>query len=312
MYHEKTKHAARSKWKGILGEIGVDRRALSGKHCACPLCGGTDRFRFDNREGDGTWICNQCGAGDGMALAIKFTGKDFATIAAEIDALLGNVSFEPEKTKPAMTEAETRAVLRRVATQTVKVTAGDLVDTYLCSRHIGEAHYPKALRFAAGLPDGEGGIRPAMVATVRTHDGENVSLHRTFLKSDGTGKAEMGTPRKGLGPQPDGCAVRLCDDWHGGPLGIAEGIETAMSASAYFDMPVWAALDAGKLSKWIPPEGCTEVAVFGDNDLNFAGQRAAYVLAHRLATGKAPIPVTVHIPSEAKTDWADVWARSRR
>jgi putative DNA primase/helicase len=311
MFHEKTKHAARSKWKGILGEFGVDRAALTGKHCACPICGGTDRFRYDNLDGDGTWICNQCGAGDGMALAMKITGKDFAAVAAEIDAMLGNVSFEAEKPKAAMSDDEMRAVLRRVASQTVKMAQGDLADIYLCSRHIGEVHYPKALRFARALSDGEGGIRPAMVATVSTYDGTNVSLHRTYLRSDGKGKAEMETPKKGLGPQPDGCAVRLCDDWHGGPLGIAEGIETALSASAHFDMPVWAALDAGNLSKWIPPEGCTEVAVFGDNDANYAGQRAAYTLGHRLATGKAPLPVTIHIPPTTGEDWADVWARSR-
>lgn len=307
MFHEKTKHAARSKWKGILGELGVDRQALSGKHCACPLCGGKDRFRFDNREGDGTWICNQCGAGDGLALAIRFTGKDFASVAAEIDALLGNVAFEPENAKPVMTDAETRAILRRVATQTVKVSAGDLVDIYLRSRRIDEAHYPTALRFAAALPDGEGGVRPAMVATVRAHDGENVSLHRTFLKPDGTGKAEMRSPKKGLGPQPEGCAVRLCDGWHGGPLGIAEGIETALAASAYFELPVWAALDAGNLAKWIPPEDCDEVSIFSDNDANFTGQAAAYRLASRLSL--KGVAVTVQIPPAIGEDWADVWAR---
>jgi putative DNA primase/helicase len=27
----------------------MDERALSGKHGPCPLCGGRDRFRFDDR-----------------------------------------------------------------------------------------------------------------------------------------------------------------------------------------------------------------------------------------------------------------------
>ena len=37
-----------------------------------------------------------------------------------------------------------------------------------------------------------------------------------------------------------------------------------------------AALNAPMLRKWTPPEGCDEVAVFGDNDAGFAGQAAAY------------------------------------
>ena len=38
------------------------------RHQACPVCGGSDRFRFDDKEGRGTWFCNQCGAGDGLKL----------------------------------------------------------------------------------------------------------------------------------------------------------------------------------------------------------------------------------------------------
>ena len=32
------------------------------------MCGGKDRFRFDNQNGRGTYICNQCGSGDGLEL----------------------------------------------------------------------------------------------------------------------------------------------------------------------------------------------------------------------------------------------------
>ncbi|NYY79755.1 hypothetical protein DMH17_06695 [Raoultella planticola] len=35
------------------------------------MCGGADRFRFDDKEGRGTWFCNQCGAGDGLKLVEK-------------------------------------------------------------------------------------------------------------------------------------------------------------------------------------------------------------------------------------------------
>jgi len=57
---------AQGRWKSILTALGADEKTLSGKHTACPLCGGKDRFRFDDKEGRGTYFCSGCGAGDGV------------------------------------------------------------------------------------------------------------------------------------------------------------------------------------------------------------------------------------------------------
>ena len=43
----------------------------TGKHTSCPACGGKDRFRFDDKQGDGTFYCNQCGAGNGFQLIMN-------------------------------------------------------------------------------------------------------------------------------------------------------------------------------------------------------------------------------------------------
>ena len=60
---------ALGRWKGILAGIGVDPKYLTGKNVGCPLCkDGKDRFRFDDKRGEGTWICNRCGAGSGVDL----------------------------------------------------------------------------------------------------------------------------------------------------------------------------------------------------------------------------------------------------
>ena len=64
------------------------------------------------------------------------------------------------------------------------------------------------------------------------------------------------------------------------------------------------------LANWTPPEGCTEVAIFGDNDPKFAGQAAAYQLASRLAS--TGIDVTVHIPRQSGWDWNDELMTSYR
>ena len=111
-----------------------------------------------------------------------------------------------------------------------------------------------------------------MLAMVRDGDGKPVTLHRTFLRPDGSGKAEMRSPRKLMpGPVPAGSAIRL------GPvrevLGIAEGIETALAASMMFKMPVWSVINAAGMSSWSPPEGVSEVHIFGDCDEGFGGPR---------------------------------------
>lgn len=42
---------AQGRWPSILAAFGLDERALSGKHGPCPMCGGQDRFRFDDLDG---------------------------------------------------------------------------------------------------------------------------------------------------------------------------------------------------------------------------------------------------------------------
>jgi putative DNA primase/helicase len=304
VFHEKTTHAAKGKWKGILMTFGLPADALTGKHSKCPLCGSKDNFRFDNKDQRGTYICT-CGAGDGMKLAMEYTGRSFRDLAPAIDEMLGNVTPDTCQPQAGLSADQIRDALRDTYRATEVVKPGDLVDRYLQSRGVGDTAYPDGLRFAPKLRDGDGGIRPAMVAMVVDVAGKPVSMHRTFLKSDGSGKAEMQNPRKMMpGTLPEGACVRLSEFVPGGALGIAEGIETALAASALFEMPVWSAINTAILKKWMPPEGCQEVAIFADNDAKFGGQGAAYTLAHRLAVKGAR--VTVHVPDRAGRDWNDV------
>ena len=304
MHHEKTAHAAKGKWRGILLTLGLPEGYLKDRHGPCPLCGGKDRFRWDNKDGSGSYICGQCGAGDGMKLAMEYTSKTFAEVAREIDEMVGNL--KPETPRPQMTDEDRRGILRDTYKATRRVQPGDLVHRYLEARGVEELIYPDALRFAPALRDGNGGVRPCMVAMVSGPDGKPVSMHRTFLRPDGLAKAEMASPRKMMpGELPEGACVRLGEYVPGGPLGVSEGIETALSASAIYQMPVWAAISASILAKWTPPDGCEEVAIFGDNDPKFGGQAAAWSLAHRLAV--KGLTVSVHIPPQAGTDWNDVY-----
>lgn len=313
-YHERTTAAAKGRWKGILIELGVPSAVLTGRHCPCPLCGSKDNFRWDNAEGSGSYICT-CGAGHGMKLATEFTGQAFPELAPRIDAMLGNIKPETAPQRPVMGDDDRKRLLRATVAETRQVQEGDLVHRYLESRGLGERVYPPALRFGPAMRDGDGGVRPCMVALVGTHGNcddrgrqKYDTLHRTFLRADGLAKAEMDAPRKLMpGELPAGACVML-SHWTGnGPIGIAEGIETAMAASALFDIPVWAAINATMLAKWTPPAGADEVVIFGDHDPRFAGQAAAYTLAHRITTAKATrdIPVRVLIPPLMGRDWND-------
>lgn len=310
MNHEKTAHAAKGKWRGILLSLGLPESCLRDRHGPCPICGGIDRFRWDNKDGRGTYICGQCGAGDGFDLACKFTGRSWQDVAQEIDGLVGNLT--PETPRRELTADDHARILRETYAATVPVQAGDLVHRYLASRGVDELIYPPALRFGATLRDGEGGVRPCMVALVGVY-GETdargrqryATMHRTFLRPDGSGKADMERPRKMMpGEIPDGACVMLSRWTHSGVIGVAEGIETAMSASAIFGVPVWAAISSGGLAKWVPPPDAEEVAIFADNDAKYGGQAAAYHLAHRLAVKGAR--VTVNAPETAGQDWNDV------
>lgn len=80
--------AAIGRWPDLLTAVGIDT-PFSGKHGPCPACGGKDRFRFDNKGGRGTWICNQCGAGDGLDLVGKVTGKLPKEVAELLAPLVG-------------------------------------------------------------------------------------------------------------------------------------------------------------------------------------------------------------------------------
>ena len=73
-----------------------------------------------------------------------------------------------------------------------------------------------------------------------------------------------------------GCSP-IGDDGH---LGIAEGIETALSAQAIFNVPTWAALSADGLRRWQWPAGVKRVTIFAD--AGDAGLQAASDLAERL------------------------------
>lgn len=308
--------AAKGRWPNILPALGIDAAHLTGKPGPCPLCkAGTDRWRFDDKDGKGTWFCSFAHdgkrAGDGVALVMLANGWDFTKAAREIEKLVGvaPVSIPGKAVDPAKVRERMNALWRQAKPLTAIMAAREwwmarIGETPVC----GDLRAVDALKYQDGL-GGSASHHPAMLALVRGSDGKAVNVHRTYLAAGGR-KAAVPKVRKltgGLTLAP-GSAVRLAPAQ--AVMGIAEGIETAVAASKLCGLPVWAALNASNLERWTPPPGVLDVVVFGDNDAakEFTGQTAAYALARRLKS--VGLAVNVMIPTEPG-DWNDVWlARS--
>lgn len=292
---------ARGHWHKLLPALGVDSQYLVNKHGPCPMCGGSDRFRWDNKDGEGGFICGQCGGGDGFDLARKVTGKGFADILQQIESLLGQ-KCKYDTPNNHGEESRLKDLYKSIWTGAGQATATDPVGVYLTHR-LGRFWAFQGVRFNRYAWHTEERARfPAMVTQIVTPEGRAVNLHLTYLTHDGY-KASIAKPKLVMaGRLPDGCAIRL------GPererMGVAEGIETALSAAILFKIPVWACVNGNLLAKWQPPETAKEILIFGDNDQNFTGQAKAYHLANRLEV-QFKRKAKVLIPPQEGQDWND-------
>lgn len=174
-------------------------------------------------------------------------------------------------------EAERRAEQARRLWQEAQPIAGTAAETYLCGRGISCA-LPPVLRYHPEAWHGPTARRwPAMVAAVQ---GVGLpAVHRTWLRADGSGKADIEPAKAMLGACAGG-AVRLS----GSPsrLVVAEGIETALSLlCGLLDGPatIWAALSTSGLRGLRLPAEPGRLTIACDGDM--PGRQAAHALAER-------------------------------
>jgi putative DNA primase/helicase len=148
---------------------------------------------------------------------------------------------------------------------------GTIADRYLHGRGLAGLASSAALRFRPDTPHPETRKLPALIALVLNAAGASVAVHRTFLRSDGSGKADAEPAKASIGPVWGG-AIRL--DPIAPELLIGEGIETAASAGRLLGLPAWAAISAGNLARGLvlPPE-VRSVVIAADPDN--AGRDAA-------------------------------------
>ncbi len=168
--------------------------------------------------------------------------------------------------------------------------AGTVGEDYLRARGLPAPASPD-LMFHPDLADFETKRGwPGLIALARFANGDRApGIHRTFLLDDGSAKAPAG--KKMLGSVAD-AAVRLFAIRDDGHLGVAEGIETALSAQHLFGTPVWAALSADGLARFRWPDGTTRITIYAD--AGDAGRQAAATLSDRL--NRADIPNEIVLP----------------
>ncbi len=295
----KTTKAVIGRWPGVLIALGVDESYLTGKHGPCPICNsGKDKFRFDDKDGKGTYYCNSCGSGTGWKFLENLKGWDFKTAANQIDRVIGNVSetYAAKRKNPLPR-------LQKISKGLVDICKCKSVESYLFGR--GLTHIPAAIYAHPSLPyyfEGKQiGDYPTMVARVVDSENKPLTLHCTYTEN---GKKIIGySARKIMPPiRPMNCgsAVRLFPEAE--TMGIAEGIETAIAAFQIHNIPTWSVIHTNGIKGFVAPDICKKLIIFADNDTNFAGQAAAYELAKRLSSA---IKVEIKLPEKPGTDWAD-------
>lgn len=237
----------------------------------------------------------------------SFAGDDQTECRAHVRALLQKlnselaVSCEPKGADRARLSASF-AYGMRLWDQSEPMK-GTIVETYLRNRgcKLGSAVDTDVIRFHPNCPFGSFRV-PAMLALITDAvTGDRIGVHRTAIKDDGSGKRELGegiSSKKMLGTARGGVVRLHALSEH---IRIAEGIETALSASQLFNTVVWATLSRGGVGTFPVLNGVKRLTVFADNDA--PGLEAALKCCRRYQS--AGIDAEIRRPPSTDTDWND-------
>ncbi|MFM5872630.1 DUF927 domain-containing protein [Aeromonas veronii] len=294
--------AARGQWPFILAELGlsVPKR---GQHGPCPACGGKDRFRLDDKEGRGTWICSQCGAGDGLTLLAKATHKSTKEAAQEVATLLGlspdgldanEVAARRQNAEQVAAKArqDEEKAKRKACTRAASIM-GDCVkgrSPYLSLKHLpdwlADTNQTLIREARHNFPQG------SLVIPLTDEDDQLVNVQLID---------PQGEKRYLAGGQKAGAFHRLTG---GLRVAICEGYATGVSVHLATGATVYCAMDASNLLAVAEiakrREGAEPILIAGDNDAHIDGN-PGQAKAQEAATA---IGGLICLPGEAG-DWND-------
>lgn len=260
-------------WPRILPALGVT--VIKNRHQACPVCGGSDRFRFDDKEGRGTWFCNQCGAGDGLKLVEKVFGVTPSEAAGKVNAVTGNLPpVAPAVTAAA--EAETEADRKTAAALAVKLmekTRPATGNAYLTRKGFPGRECPvlTVMHKTGGVTYRAGDV------VVPLYDDSGALVNVQLINTDGLKRTLKGGQVKGA------CHILDGKKEAGKRLWIAEGYATALTVHHLTGETVMVALSSvnllslASLARHKYP--ACRIVLAADRDLNGDGQTKASAAA---------------------------------
>jgi len=281
----RTAEAVIGRWPEVFEYFGLP--PVTGKHHfkgECPICRKTGKFRSDDKDGRGTWICN-CDSGDGWKLLTLTQQKPIRDLMDEVDRIIGN-SFTPDAravVRQASDIKQTRdAVIRQFANlKPLRDTDGE---TYLKGRGISVLPSSDAVRFCASQKAADNRIFQAIWSLVTDNKANICYLHRTLLENGKKANVDVAKKQKALQEQnllehAGSVAIRLFPV--SSTLGIAEGIETALSCRQVYNVNTWSVINAGFMAKFIAPTGVNHLVIFADMDQHSATGHAAALACAR-------------------------------
>ncbi|MEH3467210.1 primase-helicase zinc-binding domain-containing protein [Enterobacter roggenkampii] len=260
-------------WPRILPALGVT--VIKNRHQACPVCGGSDRFRFDDKEGRGTWFCNQCGAGDGLKLVEKVFGVTPSEAAGKVNAVTGNLPLvSPAVTAAADAETEAdRKAAAALAARLLEKARPATGNAYLTRKGFPgrECLTLTTLHKTGGVTYRAGDV------VVPLYDDSGALVNVQLINADGLKRTLKGGQVKGA------CHILDGKKEAGKRLWIAEGYVTALTVHHLTGETVMVALSSvnllslASLARHKYP--ACRIVIAADRDLNGDGQTKASAAA---------------------------------
>lgn len=260
-------------WPRILPALGVT--VIKNRHQACPVCGGSDRFRFDDKEGRGTWFCNQCGAGDGLKLVEKVFGVTPSEAAGKVNAVTGNLPpVSPAVTAAAEAETEAdRKAAAALAARLMEKARPATGNAYLTRKGFPgrECLTLTTLHKTGGVTYRAGDV------VVPLYDDSGALVNVQLINAEGLKRTLKGGQVKGA------CHILDGKKEAGKRLWIAEGYATALTVHHLTGETVMVALSSvnllslASLARHKYP--ACRIVIAADRDLNGDGQTKASAAA---------------------------------
>lgn len=283
-------------WPRILPALGVT--VIKNRHQACPVCGGSDRFRFDDKEGRGTWFCNQCGAGDGLKLVEKVFDVSSSEAAQKVNAVTGNLPpVAPEAIAAAETETDAdRKTAAELAAKLMEKTRPATGNAYLTRKGFPGR---ESLMFTATHKTGGVTYRAGDVV-VPLYDDSGALVNLQLINSEGLKRTLKGGAVKGA------CHTIEGKKQAGKRLWIAEGYATALTVHHLTGETVMVALSSVNLlslaSLVRQKHPACQIVLAADRDLNGDGQTRAAAAA-QACEGTIALPLVFG-------DWNDAFMQN--